>query len=69
MELRVARRVGRLGGESAFETLQKARLLEAQGKDIIHLEIGEPNFDTPANIVEAGIKAIREGHTHYTPSA
>ena len=59
----------RLGPETAFEVLAKARVLEAQGKDIIHLEIGEPDFDTPANIVEAGIQAIRDGWTHYGPSA
>jgi aspartate aminotransferase len=68
-ELRVARRMSRLGAENAFEVLAKARKLEAQGKDIVHLEIGEPDFDTPANIAEAGIKAIREGWTHYSPSA
>jgi len=68
-ELRLARRMSRLGGESAFEVLAKARVLEAQGKHIIHLEIGEPDFDTPANIVEAGIDAIRNGWTHYAPSA
>jgi aspartate/methionine/tyrosine aminotransferase len=47
----------------------KARALEAQGREIIHLEIGEPDFDTPSNIVEAAVKALREGQTHYTPSA
>ena len=61
--------MSRLGAENAFEVLAKARKLEAQGKDIVHLEIGEPDFDTPANIAEAGIKAIREGWTHYSPSA
>jgi aspartate/methionine/tyrosine aminotransferase len=65
----LARRMGRLSGETAFEVLHKARLLEAQGRDIVHLEIGEPDFDTPANIMEAGIKAMRAGYTHYTPSA
>ena len=69
VELRLARRMGRLSGENAFEVLHKARQLEAQGRDIIHLEIGEPDFDTPANITEVGIQAIRDGHTHYTPSA
>ncbi len=67
--MRLARRMARLGPETAFEVLAKARVLEAQGKDIIHLEIGEPDFDTPANIVEAGIQAIRDGWTHYGPSA
>jgi aspartate/methionine/tyrosine aminotransferase len=61
--------MSRLGTETAFEVLLKARALEAQGREIIHLEIGEPDFDTPANIVEAGVKALREGQTHYTPSA
>ena len=68
-ELRLAKRMGRLGTETAFETLAKARALEAQGKNIIHLEIGEPDFDTPANVIEAGIDAIHKGYTHYTPSA
>ncbi len=68
-ELRLAKRMSRLGSETAFEVLAKARVLEAQGKDIVHLEIGEPDFDTPANVVEAGIKAIRDGYTHYSPSA
>jgi aspartate aminotransferase len=68
-ELRLAKRMSRLGTETAFETLAKARALEAQGKEIIHLEIGEPDFDTPTNIVEAGIDAIHKGYTHYTPSA
>jgi len=61
--------MSRLGTETAFEVLMKARALEAQGREIVHLEIGEPDFDTPANIVEAGITALREGQTHYTPSA
>ena len=61
--------MGRLGTESAFEVLVRARALEAQGKDIVHLEIGEPDFDTPPNVVDAGVKALREGWTHYGPSA
>jgi len=61
--------MSRLGTETAFEVLMKARALEAQGREIVHLEIGEPDFDTPSNIVEAAIKALREGQTHYTPSA
>jgi aspartate/methionine/tyrosine aminotransferase len=68
-ELRLAKRMARLGTETAFETLAKARALEAQGRNIIHLEIGEPDFDTPANVIEAGVEAIHKGHTHYTPSA
>jgi aspartate aminotransferase len=67
--MKLATRMNRLGTETAFEILMKARALEAQGREIIHLEIGEPDFDTPANIVKAGIKALREGQTHYTPPA
>jgi len=62
--LRLASRMNRLGTESAFEVLVRARALEAQGKEIIHLEIGEPDFATPANIVEAATRAVREGWTH-----
>jgi aspartate/methionine/tyrosine aminotransferase len=58
-----------LGTESAFEVLARARALEAQGKEIIHLEIGEPDFETPKHIVEAGRKAIADGFTHYGPTA
>jgi len=61
--------MSRLGTETAFEVLNKARALERQGKSIIHLEIGEPDFDTPANVVEAGVNALRGGWTHYGPSA
>ena len=68
-ELRLAKRMSRLGSETAFEVLARARALEAQGKEVIHLEIGEPDFDTPSNVVEAGIEALRQGWTHYTPSA
>ena len=68
-ELHLAERMSRLGTETAFEVLNKARALERQGKKIIHLEIGEPDFDTPANVVEAGIEALRKGWTHYGPSA
>src|SRR5215467_12124508 len=68
-ELRLASRMSRLGTETAFEVLNKARALERQGKDIIHLEIGEPDFDTPANIVEAAVDALHKGWTHYGPSA
>ncbi len=64
-----AERMSRLGTETAFEVLAKARALEAKGKDIVHLEIGEPDFDTPDNIRKAAEKAIWEGHTHYGPSA
>ena len=55
--------------ETAFEVLVKAKALEAQGRDIIHLEIGEPDFDTPSNIIEAGCDALHKGFTHYGPSA
>ena len=68
-ELRLAKRMERLGTETAFEVLVKAKALEAQGRDIIHLEIGEPDFDTPGNIIEAGCDALRKGFTHYGPSA
>jgi aspartate/methionine/tyrosine aminotransferase len=68
-ELQLAKRMARLGTETAFEVLVKAKALEAQGRDIIHLEIGEPDFDTPGNIVDAGCDALRNGFTHYGPSA
>ena len=61
--------MSRLGTETAFEVLNKARALERQGKSIIHLEIGEPDFDTPANVIEAGVDALHNGWTHYGPSA
>ena len=64
-----ADRMDRLGTESAFEVLAKAKGLEAQGRDIIHLEIGQPDFITPANICEAAFKAMKDGHTGYGPSA
>jgi aspartate aminotransferase len=67
--LRLASRMNRLGTESAFEVLVRARALEAQGREIVHLEIGEPDFDTPGNVVEAGTRALREGWTHYGPPA
>ena len=65
----VAGRMRVLGTETAFEVLAKARALEALGKDVVHLEIGEPDFDTPSHIVEAGVEALRQGHTHYGPTA
>jgi len=68
-ELRLAKRMSRLGTETAFEVLVRARALERQGRNIIHLEIGEPDMDTPANVVEAGIDALRKGFTHYGPAA
>lgn len=68
MAFKLAERTGRLGVEGAFDVLQKARALEAQGKHIIHLEIGEPDFPTPQHIVEAGKKALDDGYTHYGPT-
>ena len=68
-ELRLASRMARLGTETAFEVLNRARTLEREGKQIVHLEIGEPDFNTPANIVEAAAQALRKGWTHYGPSA
>jgi len=68
-ELLLARRMSRLGTETAFEVLSKAKALERQGRSIIHLEIGEPDFETPGNIVEAAVDALRTGWTHYGPSA
>ncbi len=68
-KLRLAERMSRLGTESAFEVLVRARELEASGKEIIHLEIGEPDFPTPSNIAEAAARALRDGWTHYGASA
>jgi len=68
-ELRLAERMSRLGTENAFQVLSRARELERQGKDVIHLEIGEPDFDTPSNIVNAAVNALNAGWTHYGPSA
>jgi aspartate/methionine/tyrosine aminotransferase len=68
-ELALARRMARLGTETAFEVLSRAKALERQGRSIVHLEIGEPDFDTPPNIVEAAVEALRAGWTHYGPSA
>jgi aspartate/methionine/tyrosine aminotransferase len=65
----IAARMSRLGTETAFEVLAKARALEAQGREVVHLEIGEPDFDTPPGIVAAGVAALERGETHYTPSA
>jgi len=69
MNLKLATRMSRLGTETAFEILARARALEAQGRSVVHLEIGEPDFDTPANIVAAGQQALGNGFTHYGPSA
>jgi len=64
-----ADRMKTLGTETAFEVLAKAKALEKQGKEIVHLEIGEPDFDTPKNIKDAATRALNSGYTHYTPSA
>src|ERR1700751_969833 len=68
-ELRLAKRMARLGTETAFEVLAKAKALEAKGRDIVHLEIGEPDFDTPRNTIDAAVDALHKGFTHYGPSA
>jgi aspartate aminotransferase len=67
--MQVAERMDRLGTETAFEVLARARELERKGHDVVHLEIGEPDFDSPPNVVEAAVRALRAGATHYTPSA
>ena len=67
--MHIAERITRLGTETAFEVLVKARALEATGKSIVHLEIGEPDFDTPQNIIDAAKNALDNGFTHYGPSA
>ncbi len=66
---RLAGSLARLGTESAFDVLVKARAVEAQGRHVVHLEIGEPDFPTPAHVTEAGIEAPQSGATHYTPPA
>ena len=66
--MKLADSMSRLGTETAFLVLAKAKALEAKGKKIIHLEIGEPDFDTPKNIIEAAVEAVRSGYTHYNPS-
>jgi aspartate aminotransferase len=66
--MKFASAMSRLGTETAFEVLARARALEAEGRHIIHLEIGEPDFDTPANVVRAGVAALEAGQTHYTPA-
>jgi len=65
---RLAASMGRLGTETAFEVLARAKALEASGRRVIHLEIGEPDFTTPGHIVEAGMRALHDGHTHYCPA-
>lgn len=67
--MRVAKRMSSLGTETAFEVLAKAKALEAEGHSIIHLQIGEPDFETPDHIVEAAVQALRDGWHHYTPAS
>jgi aspartate/methionine/tyrosine aminotransferase len=67
--MRLSERMARLGTETAFEVLVRARALEAQGRHVLHLEIGEPDFDTPGHITDAAIQALKSGATHYGPSA
>ena len=66
--MKLASRMARLGTETAFEVLAKAKALEAQGRDVIHFEIGEPDFDTPTHIRDAAKSALDAGFTHYGPS-
>ena len=67
--MRIAARMGTIGTESAFEVTARARALEAQGRSIVHLQLGEPDFDTPANVREAAKAALDAGATHYPPFA
>ena len=66
--MKLTERMSRLSGEGAFEVLQRARALEAKGRHVIHLEIGEPDFETPPHVIEAGKKALDDGWTHYGPT-
>src|SRR3974390_3175571 len=66
--MRLAERMSRIGTETAFDVLVEARKLEAQGRSIIHLEIGEPDFQTPRHIIKAAQRALDEGWTHYGPT-
>jgi aspartate/methionine/tyrosine aminotransferase len=67
--MKLSERLARLGTETAFEVLVRARALEAQGRSVIHLEIGEPDFDTPSHITDAAVAALKGGATHYGPSS
>ena len=67
--MKFAKRMSRLGTETAFEVMAKAKALETQGKDMIYLQIGEPDFPTPKHIIEAGVAALRDGQTHYCASS
>ena len=67
--MHIAASMSRLGTETAFEVLVRAKALEAQGRDVVHLEIGEPDFDTPQNIIAAAVDALNSHWTHYGPAA
>ncbi|NLJ36492.1 MAG: pyridoxal phosphate-dependent aminotransferase [candidate division WS1 bacterium] len=67
--MRLAKSFARLGSETAFEVLARAKQLEAEGREIVHLEIGEPDFDTPQHVIDAACEALNSGWTHYGPSA
>ncbi len=67
--MKLSERLARLGTETAFEVLVRARALEAQGRNVVHLEIGEPDFDTPSHITDAAVAALKSGVTHYGPAA
>src|SRR5258707_7258653 len=69
MTIVAAERMNDIGQETAFEVLVRARALEAQGRSVVHLEIGEPDFDTPSHIIAAGQHALETGYTHYGPGA
>src|SRR3977135_27040 len=69
MSITPAERMNHIGQETAFEVLVRARALEATGRSVVHLEIGEPDFDTPSHIIAAGQQALEEGYTHYGPGA
>src|SRR5215510_14627195 len=69
MAIKPAERMDHIGQETAFEVLVKARALEAKGRSVVHLEIGEPDFDTPSHIIAAAQQALEAGHTHYGPGA
>jgi len=66
--MKLAERMSRIGTETAFEAAARARALEATGRSVVHLEIGEPDFDTPPNIREDAKRALDRGATHYTPT-
>src|SRR5437868_1935702 len=69
MPISVAERMNHIGQETAFEVLVRAKALEARGRSVIHLEIGEPDFDTPSHIIARAQQALEEGATHYGPGA